>query len=530
MIALLCVAAVGCGDDGSEQVSVEVDAVVDTMMVPETVAPTPDTTDTVMMSMGAVVFEPCELTPGQGDMLAECAVVQMPLDHEDPEGERIDVAVKRVRAPGSATKALWFLPGGPGQQGLPNMQSYATIQMYAPDIDVYTLDHRGTGQSTRLSCPSAEAPESERGVFIARNERDVCASELRASWGDRLAFFSRSGAARDVIALAQATRDERGYDQVILRGGSYGSAWARRALELSPQTFDAAVLTAILTPDTGLESMDAHMDQTGRAFLQLCNDNGSCRDALGPDPEATLTQLYADLAQGACSEVAIDGPTLRWLTGDMLSSITLRSLVLPLLARFKRCAPADVQAINMFFTTVFGGTDVDPSGLDWPLFFHVSASELVSQASPSAQTLIDGLGSMLFATGRGADIAHMREGWPVYTDQDAGLALAFEGPMLWMHGGRDPLLPLGPVEARAAQELGANQRFVVFADAGHGLVGGTPALGGGDCAFTLELEFLNNPQSTETHPCVSSVIPALVAPNAQLSTQVFGDANPWGDQ
>src|SRR5262245_47050770 len=47
---------------------------------------------------------------------AECAFLDVPLDHARPDGETIKLHIARQRAPsGKATKQLWLLAGGPGQ-------------------------------------------------------------------------------------------------------------------------------------------------------------------------------------------------------------------------------------------------------------------------------------------------------------------------------------------------------------------------------------------------------------------------------
>jgi len=176
------VATDGGSEDGSEQADVEDD--------------------------GRLVFEPCELVPGQGDRLAECATLSVPLDWEDPGGEQIEVFVKRILSVEVPTTAVWYLPGGPGQPGGPNLSSFAFPQQFAPGIDIYTVDHRGTGNSTRLNCPSAESASSPSMAFIEQSERDGCVEELVEEWGDDLRHFNGIAAAQDVIALAHAVEDE----------------------------------------------------------------------------------------------------------------------------------------------------------------------------------------------------------------------------------------------------------------------------------------------------------------------------------
>lgn len=66
-------------------------------------------------------------------------------------------------------------------------------------VNVYTMNHRGTGRSTRLECVAAQAMTSgsPRGQNIVLMEVPSCAKDLHFKYGN-LASFSTTSAALDL--------------------------------------------------------------------------------------------------------------------------------------------------------------------------------------------------------------------------------------------------------------------------------------------------------------------------------------------
>lgn len=74
-----------------------------------------DTEDTGVAAP-ELVWEPCPLlTDGAGED-AECAVVEVPRDWDDPTGETIELFVKRIPGSGQKKRQVWLLSGGPGRR------------------------------------------------------------------------------------------------------------------------------------------------------------------------------------------------------------------------------------------------------------------------------------------------------------------------------------------------------------------------------------------------------------------------------
>ncbi|EEY53681.1 uncharacterized protein PITG_22079 [Phytophthora infestans T30-4] len=68
--------------------------------------------------------------------------------------------------------------------------------------NVYTMDHRGTGRSTRLDCVASQVTTtgSPWGAGIDPSEVPACAKDLHTKYGD-LASFSVTTAATDLVTF-----------------------------------------------------------------------------------------------------------------------------------------------------------------------------------------------------------------------------------------------------------------------------------------------------------------------------------------
>jgi pimeloyl-ACP methyl ester carboxylesterase len=158
--------------------------------------------------------------------------VDVPLDHADPDGTQIQLAVSRIRhsVPEDQYQGVMLVnPGGPGNSGL----ELATLGRWVPRhvgdaYDWIGFDPRGVGSSEpSLSCipryfhgdrpayvPTTQELESR---WLARSERfaDACQEEAP----DLLQHMSTIDTARDMDLLRQAL----GVDQINYYGFSYGT-------------------------------------------------------------------------------------------------------------------------------------------------------------------------------------------------------------------------------------------------------------------------------------------------------------------
>lgn len=90
----------------------------------------------------------------------QCATATVPLSYDDPDGETVSIALRRLPASdGTAELGSLFLnPGGPGGSGTGMVAAAAAS--YTPEMlasyDLVGFDPRGVGDSTRLTCWDAD--------------------------------------------------------------------------------------------------------------------------------------------------------------------------------------------------------------------------------------------------------------------------------------------------------------------------------------------------------------------------------------
>lgn len=99
-------------------------------------------------------------------------------------------------------------------------------------VNVYTMDHRGTGRSTLLDCVAAQATTtgSPYGSSIDVTEVPACAEALEKKYGN-LSSFSMTSAASDMATFI--SNYSNGADTIVY-GVSYGTALVERVIHLDP--------------------------------------------------------------------------------------------------------------------------------------------------------------------------------------------------------------------------------------------------------------------------------------------------------
>ncbi|EPD66580.1 hypothetical protein HMPREF1211_00835 [Streptomyces sp. HGB0020] len=165
----------------------------------------------------------------------------VPLDHDDPAGETIELYAREVVASDKAQQNLpWlvYLQGGPGFGANRFVGKQAWLGRALEDHRVLLLDQRGTGHSTpanRQTLPLRGGP---------------------AEQADYLTHFRADAIVRDCEAIrAQVT----GGAPWTALGQSFGGFCTVNYLSSAPEGLAAAVITG------GLPSLDAHADDVYRA-------------------------------------------------------------------------------------------------------------------------------------------------------------------------------------------------------------------------------------------------------------------------
>ncbi|GGQ47992.1 alpha/beta fold hydrolase [Streptomyces althioticus] len=165
----------------------------------------------------------------------------VPLDHDNPSGETIELYAREVVARDKADRDLpWllYLQGGPGFGANRFVGKPAWLGRALDDYRVLLLDQRGTGASTpanRQTLPLRGGP---------------------AEQADHLTHFRSDAIVRDCEAIRpQVTGGARW----TVLGQSFGGFCTVAYLSLAPEGLDTALITG------GLPSLDAHADDVYRA-------------------------------------------------------------------------------------------------------------------------------------------------------------------------------------------------------------------------------------------------------------------------
>ncbi|MFC5752829.1 alpha/beta fold hydrolase [Actinomadura rugatobispora] len=175
---------------------------------------------------------PTDVTGGSYLKNAECGQVEVPLDHANPTGRKISVAVSRVKATDRANYqgVLIGNPGGPGSAGLylsGGLASWLPKEV-AARYDIIGFDPRGVESSKpAISCyPAYSDPvrpdyvprsvrEEKRWLARSKKYADLCAQK----YGWLLPHLRTTSSARDLDSIRTAL----GAQQISYYGFSYGT-------------------------------------------------------------------------------------------------------------------------------------------------------------------------------------------------------------------------------------------------------------------------------------------------------------------
>ncbi|MGH9272430.1 MAG: alpha/beta hydrolase [Ilumatobacteraceae bacterium] len=286
----------------------EPDTTVDETLPPietvpeETDPPDSEAPGTTATGTGELQWE--ELTDG-----VETAVLDVPVDYEDPEGAQFELFLARRPADDQANKigSLLVNPGGPGFGG----SDFAVFadQIYGAELlerfDIIGWDPRGTGESSpAIDCiddydrytagvditPDDEA-ERQEGIDLAEEFTTACVENN----GDILAFIGTNNSARDMDSIRQALGEET----ISYFGFSYGSELGATWATLFPDTVRVAVLDGAADPSA--DPLQSNLQQvrgfegTLTTYLAQCSADPECAFHNGGDAEGAFDALMASL-------------------------------------------------------------------------------------------------------------------------------------------------------------------------------------------------------------------------------------------
>lgn len=263
------------------------------------------------------------------DVEVRCGTIAVPLDHDQPDSDTIDLAVAVLpaveAAPDDATPVM-VLGGGPGEHTLEPLldvlSSEAPLVALTADRDVVLLDQRGMGASEpALECPEYVAAVS--AITETPQIRDAAVEGFTACHrrltedGIDLSAFDTAANVRDLDVVRRAL----GYEQVSLFGTSYGARLALQAVRAFPDSIESATLSSPVPAEANfLLGAAASFDRAIAAVDAACSADAACASTY-PDVGDTVQQLVERLdaqpvwvgimaADGSTVTVAVDGATV----------------------------------------------------------------------------------------------------------------------------------------------------------------------------------------------------------------------------
>jgi pimeloyl-ACP methyl ester carboxylesterase len=233
--------------------------------------------------------------PVMGDELALPGLIviehsfDVPLDHEQPDGERITVFAREVADPDGREKPfLVYLQGGPGFEAprptrMPGEPGW--LERALADFRILMLDQRGTGRSTPVGSLAGLGPQQH---------------------ADYLAHFRADAIVHD----AEWIRRGLGVDRWSLLGQSFGGLCATTYLSTAPDGLREVLITG------GIPPLRRSIDEVyAKTYERVLERNRRHHERYPADRErlARLREL-------------IDGEEVRLPSGDRLTWRRARQL------------------------------------------------------------------------------------------------------------------------------------------------------------------------------------------------------------
>ncbi|MFV0126964.1 alpha/beta hydrolase [Streptomyces sp. HMX112] len=238
----------------------------------------------------------------------QCASVRVPLDHDEPDGEGITLALSRIAHTAKTSQGpLLVNPGGPGGSGrsLAGFVAASLPAKVAAQYDIVGFDPRGVGASRpALDCrPGHFAPPRPDSVPAdqrAERENLARAASFARACGDKygplLRHIDTVSTAKDLDVIRQAL----GAPRISYFGYSYGTYLGTVYAKLFPHRVRRLVLDSVVNPhgvwyDVNI-AQDFAFDARHKAFLAWVAKHHDVY-RLGSDPARVEARWYAMRAE-----------------------------------------------------------------------------------------------------------------------------------------------------------------------------------------------------------------------------------------
>jgi pimeloyl-ACP methyl ester carboxylesterase len=276
------------------------------------------------------------------------------------------------------------------------------------EVNVYTMDHRGTGRSTLLDCVAAQATMtgSPDGTSVGLDEVPECAAALEGKYGSDLSSFSVTSAATDISTFISSFTPGQ---STFVYGVSYGTALVERLIHLATPEVDGYILDGIATSSgTDLDKFenfsrwDSDFGEVGDRFLVQCANDTTCNskfpttslqdtltaliESFDSDPSSTCATLVSDITQ---TEPASYG--LRNTLGSLFMDATTRTLIPVIAYRLNRCSSTDVPVLTYLLNALNSESEAsEDDAFESTLLYNLIVySEMWESPEPSEAVMLE---------------------------------------------------------------------------------------------------------------------------------------------
>ncbi|CAI6092942.1 unnamed protein product, partial [Clonostachys chloroleuca] len=207
--------------------------------------------------------------------ISECAKLPVPLDYQDKCGEKIDLALIRIRATAQPSKGSVLLnPGGPGLSGIQFVTTAGKLyqEVLGGEYDLVSWDPRGTGRTIPFKCQKSKNTKSRRGInnplpHDILPQQDLWGEVKGGTWddfgnfaGDCETSMRKYGphmgtvtAARDMLSIVDSLQEG---GKLKYWGVSYGAILGQYFAALFPDQFDRMLLDSVPRLDDYLDGIN----------------------------------------------------------------------------------------------------------------------------------------------------------------------------------------------------------------------------------------------------------------------------------
>jgi len=417
----------------------------------------------------------------------DCGTVDVPLDYAQPDGEKISIALIRLRASERRTGAILYNPGGPGASGFDYVASMGQTyvdELQLEEFDFVGFDPRGVDRSGGLRCQTDKeidkymypdtTPDTPAEEASLQAAYDSFAAACKAKYGAKLQFYSTENTARDMDMIRIAMGDEK----ISYLGVSYGTYLGAVYASMFPTNVRSMVLDSAYEPK-GDSIEERYMTQI-RGFekamnnwIVWCEKEARCAFQAS-DVGARWDALYTKLDQQP-----VAGKDGRLANQEVLDTATKSALYSQSRWSDLAQALADVEAGDAeglwYLADSYNDRQDDGTYLTSNQSQNViaCASGILYDAVPNADELLKKMQTEAprMSIGATAEQLAAPSDCHVYMDEMPIAAVQYSGdaPVLIIGGENDPATPMR-WSTKMRDEMGPNAALLTYSGEGHGQV------------------------------------------------------------